>query len=46
MKNGFAIIYTLAKPLENSHMMLEESQDLENKESQLKKQVNEMCGSM
>jgi hypothetical protein len=45
MVNGSTMIYT-HKPLDNSHLMLEESEDLENRVSILKNQVNEMNDSM
>ena len=45
MVNGSTMIYT-HKPPDNSHLMLEESDDLENRVSILKNQVNEMNGSM
>jgi hypothetical protein len=42
----FFNIYTPTKPPKNSHMMLEENEDLENKVSQLKNQVNDITDSM
>jgi hypothetical protein len=44
MEKGSMIIYTPNKSIYNSYMTLEESEDLENKVSQLKNQVNEMGG--
>jgi hypothetical protein len=46
MDKGVPKTTTPIKPLGSSHMISEESEDLENRLSQLKNQVDEMSGSM
>lgn len=46
MEKGFSRISTPIKPLENSHMTFDESEDLENMLPQLKNKVYEISDSM
>jgi hypothetical protein len=46
MEKGYTRIYGTTKSLDKSHIMPEESEDLENTVSHLKNQINDMNGSM